>query len=167
MKKYLSMTLIAIVLIMSMTACGKKSAQDIVSDALDLDVSDGVEASNVDTHGGFHNDGITSIVLTFNDDAVLKTIRDNSKWKTFPLDHTVQTLVYGVQDKTSSYGPYLTDDGEPLVPEIRNGYYLLIDRHAEKDKETGADILNRHSFNFDLGIYDTDTDTLYFCRLDT
>lgn len=43
------------------------------------------------------------------------------------------------KDKTGKYGPYLTDnDGKPLVPEIQNGYYLLIDRQVEKDKATGA-----------------------------
>lgn len=95
-------------------------------------------------------------------------IQGNTEWEAFPLDETVQTLVYGAEDETSKYGPYLTDnDGKPLVPEIQNGYYLLIDRQVEKDKATGADILHRSSFNFDLGLYDTDTNTLYFCQLDT
>ena len=62
-------------------------------------------------------------------------------------------------------GPYLTgEEWDPLVPEIREGYYRLIDRHAQAGE---SDILDRHSFNFTLALYDTETDTLYFCELDT
>ena len=32
-------------------------------------------------------------------------------------------------------GPFLTDDsGNPLVPEVQNGYYVLLDRQAEDGK---------------------------------
>lgn len=167
MKKWLSITLISLAIVMSITACGAKRAEDIISEALSLDISSGSEVSNYDTHSG-NGDGVSYIVFRFQDDTVLKEIQDSAEWKAFPLDETVQTLVYGVEYETSQYGPYLTDhDGNPLVPEIQNGYYLLIDRQAEKDKTTGADILQRNSFNFDLGLYDTDTNTLYFCQLDT
>ena len=49
------------------------------------------------------------------------------------------------------------------LPEIQNGYYRLIDRHSDTD--TG--ILDRYSFNFTLGVYDSDTNTLYCCEVDT
>ena len=71
------------------------------------------------------------------------------------------------KDGGGKYGPYLTDqDGNPLIPEIRNGYYRLIDRQIKMGEASGADILHRNSFNFDLGLY-ADTNTLYFCRMDT
>ena len=62
----------------------------------------------------------------------------------------------------------MTDkDGNPLIPEIRNGYYRLIDRQIKKGEAAGADMLHRSSFNFDLGLYDADTNILYFCQRDT
>ena len=62
-------------------------------------------------------------------------------------------------------GPYLTDEeGDLLVPEIREGWYRLIDRHAEAGK---TDLLSRASLNFTLALYDTDTDTLYYFEMDT
>ena len=167
MRKWLSITLIFLVVAVSMTACSTKGTKNIISEALSLDVSSGNEVSNYDTHSG-NGDGISYIVFSFKDDAVLTEIQENAEWKAFPLDEIVQTLVYGVEDETSKNGPYLTDDdGKPLVPKIQNGYYLLIDRQVKKDEATGADILHRSSFNFDLGLYDTDTNTLYFCQLDT
>ena len=94
----------------------------------------------------------------------LDEIKENTEWKPFPLDETVQALVYGVKDETSSIGPFINDgNGNPLVREIQNGYYILIDR--QEDQET--DILDRPSFNVTVGLYDTDTNTLYCCTLDT
>lgn len=163
MKKVLSIAFVVMVLLCVLTACGPKSPKDTVSKELGLDVSAGKIVSDYDTHSG-NGDGTSCIVLSFEDDSVLKEIRANQDWKSFPLDETIQTLVYGVSDETGRMGPFLEDeDGNNLVPEIRNGYYLLIDRHTDKK----TDILHRYSFNFTVGLYDTDSNRLYCCDLDT
>lgn len=162
-KFWAGLAAIAMVLLITFTACQSGSTQKMVSEELGIDVSNGSETSHYDTHGG-NGDGISHIVLQFNDDATLEEISASGEWDTFPLDKTMQALVYGTQTGTTKTGPYLNDgEGNPLVPEIQNGYYRLIDRHS--DKETG--ILERPSFNFTIGLYDTDTNTLYFCKLDT
>lgn len=171
MKKLLTFVLSTFLILNSLTACAPKSSQDIVSKALDLDVSGGSEISYLDTHSG-NGDGISCIVLGFQDDALLEQIKENDDWSSLPLDQTTQALVYGISGETdqTSYqiGPYLSDnEGNSLVPEVENGYYFLLDRQAEEGQATGADILNRGSFNFTFGLYDTDTNTLYFCELDT
>ena len=112
------------------------------------------------------------MVLSFQDDAVLEQIQESVSWHPLPVDQTTQVLVYGLSEETgdASYqiGPYLTDDsGDPLVPEVQNGYYVLLDRQAEDGKAPGSDILDRGSFNFTFGRYDTETDTLHCCGLDT
>ena len=56
------------------------------------------------------------------------------------------------------------DDNDPLIPEIRAGFYRLIDRHAQAGE---TDLLSRASLNFTLALYDTNTNTLYFCEMDT
>ena len=41
------------------------------------------------------------------------------------MDETVQTIVYGISEDTYSIGPFLNDEeGNPIVPEMQNGYYL-------------------------------------------
>ena len=87
------------------------------------------------------------------------------------MDETTQILVYGIsgEENHTAYqiGPHLSDsNGNPLVPEVKDGYYFLLDRQAEDDA-AGKDILERNSFNFTFGLYDTDTNTLYCCELDT
>nr|WP_302666535.1 hypothetical protein [uncultured Agathobaculum sp.] len=158
---------IVLVFVFSLAACGSQEPQEIVSEALGVDASTGSTMSSMDTHSG-NGDGTSFVVLHFDGDEMIKQIKADAAWQPFPLDETVQTLVYGVSDATSSIGPFLTDeDGKALVPEIANGYYRLIDRQVEEDQATGADILNRASFNFTVGLYDTDTNTLYCCELDT
>ncbi len=162
MRKLFGIGLVVLVSLFSLTACGPKT-KDTVSDESGLDVSAGKEVSSYQAYSG-NGDGSSCVALSFDDDKVLEEIKSDTEWKAFPLDETVQTLVYGVSDGTNSTGPYLNDDeGKQMVPEIQNGYYRLIDRHTDKKTE----ILNRNSFNFTLGIYDTDTDTLYWCKLDT
>lgn len=161
----------ATLLLAGLTACKAKTPQDLASEALSLDLSSGSEVSSYDTHSG-NGDGTSCMVLSFQDDAVLEQIQESVSWHPLPVDQTTQVLVYGFSEETGEtswqIGPFLTDDnGNPLVPEVQNGYYVLLDRQAEDGKAPGSDILNRGSFNFTFGLYDTDTDTLYCCELDT
>lgn len=164
MKRIILTIITLLIFTLSLTACGSQDLQNTISKELGLDVSTGKMTSDFDNHGGFHGDGETYIALSFFDSKVLEQIKESAQWKKFPLDQTVRTLIYGISDETSSIGPFLNDEnGNPLVPEILNGYYLFIDRHTDKNK----DILDRSSLNFTLGLYDADTDTLYYCKLDT
>ena len=49
------------------------------------------------------------------------------------------------------------------INKLKPGYYILIDRQTETD----TDILERPSFNFTAGLYDADTNIMYFGKLDT
>ena len=164
--KKLTLLLAAAMLCFVLAACGNPPSQKIVSTELGIDVSGGTELFAEDTHGGFLGDGRTFIALQFDDPSVLDAVKQNSDWKQFPLDETTQTLVYGINsaDEEGQNGPFLSDEqGNALVPDIQNGYYILIDRHTE----TELDILERFSFNFTVGLYDTDHNILYFGALDT
>lgn len=170
-KNVISLIAAAALLLAGLTACKAKTPQDLASEALNLELSAGSKVSSYDTHSG-NGDGTSCIVLSFQDDAVLEQIQASDAWHPLPVDQNTQVLVYGFSEETgeASYqiGPYLTDDsGNPLVPEVQNGYYFFLDRQAENGKAPGSDILNRGSFNFTFGLYDTDTDTLYCCELDT
>ena len=163
MKKLVVLLAVAIMCVSSV-ACRNKTPHEIVSEELGIDVSDGTEMSYEDTHGGFHGDGTTSIVLQFNDNSVADEIKENIKWSEFPIDETTQALVYGLKKENCQYGPFLNDGmGNALMPEIQNGYYILIDRQTEID----TDILERPSFNFTVCLYDADTNIMYFGKLDT
>ena len=86
-----------------------------------------------------------------------------------PLPENLNTLVYGKLNESESEGPYITDnDGNQKFPNIENGYYFFKDRHDEnKNAIDDTNVLNRHSFNFTIAIYNSDTKVLYYYELDT
>ena len=100
---------------------------------------------------------------------MLEQVEQDARWEPLPLDETEQTLAYGISGDWGSMGPYLTDEeGKALLPQVEEGYSLLLDRHQEaKEGEDRAQILERYSFNLTLALYDSGTNTLYFCELDT
>ena len=176
MKKQRILSIMA-ALALLLTACGGgsvRSVQDEIAGALDLDLSGCEVVSSWDDHGGFHGDGTAFAELKCSDSGVLDQIQEDSGWKAFPLDRTARALVYGVREEVGTEetgitayqtGPYVTDDdNDPLIPEIRAGFYRLIDRHAQAGE---TDLLSRASLNFTLALYDTNTNTLYFCEMDT
>ena len=153
-------------------SCARAGDMDEKAKPLGIDISSAEIISEEDDHGGFHGDGTTFIRLDCSGTDIYDQIRNGENWTPFPIDDTVKALVYGIEiregDSLIGIGPYLSDeDNKPLIPEIKNGYYLLIDRQAEEDKASGADILHRASLNFTLGIYDSDTDMLYYFERDT
>lgn len=72
-KPLVALMAIIVVLSIALTACKSESGQNIVSEALGIDVSSGNEVSNYDTHSG-NGDGTSCIALSFNDDTVLEKI---------------------------------------------------------------------------------------------
>lgn len=167
MKKILPAFGCAALLAVLLTACGAKGTQEKAAERLGLDVSSGTILSSYDTHSG-NGDGMSCTTYHFDGAAVRDAIRNSPDWQPFPLDETAQAVVYGVSNGTDRIGPYLGDrEGNPIVPEIQNGFYLLIDRQAGAETPAGRELLLRPSLNLTLGLYDTDTDTFYFCELDT
>lgn len=169
MKKRIFLAGILAGVLLALSSCGAKSPQEQVSKALGIDASAGVVRSSMDTHSG-NGDGTSCIALQFEEDQVVEEIRTNTQWKSFPLDRTVTALVYGVTEGSSQWGPFISDDqgsGTPLVPEIKNGYYCLIDRFQGSDQKADPGLLDRGAFNVTVGLYDTDSHILYCCELDT
>lgn len=137
---------------------------------LGINVSDWAAKYVYDFHPYVNGDGTSVNAYEFTDDNVLNQIRKNPKWKPFPLDETMTIILYGITYETPNgkvtHGPYICHhehDDIPLLPKIQNGYYILIDRYKYDDE----DILERGVYNFSVGVYDTDTDILYYCREDT
>ena len=170
MRKKIGAVLALLLLAAALGGCQRqRAAAKEISDALGVDVSDGEQLAYTDSHGGFHGDGLTFAALKFPDAALADEIKGKEGWKALPLSKNLTAAAYGISDETSSTGPYLTDeDGEPVLPEIENGYYYFQDRHAKSaDAYDDTELLDRASLNFTIALYDVDTDTLYYVKYDT
>lgn len=134
---------------------------------LGINISNATIITDTDSHGGFHGDGITFLVVEFEDDSCLNQIKGNSSWKQLPVNYPVDALLYGTQSGSSFIGPYVTEGGKKLFPKAETGYYYFKDRHTGTGGQGNKDVVNRHSFNFTVALYDEDTQTLYYCEFDT
>lgn len=159
MKKVISAVCIIVVLAFLLGSCGYNDYRSKISKALGIDIPSGAPMKSVDTHGGFNGDGATWVSVGFTSDKnPTEQIKNNHDWKPLPLDEVADVLAHDLKIQL--------DDGEAtLMPEVENGYYIVIDRHSEKNEND--DILGRTSYNFTIAIYDTDANILYYCEFDT
>ena len=159
MKKVISALCIIVVLAFLLGSCGYNDYRSKISKALGIDIPSGAPMKSVDTHGGFNGDGATWVSVGFTSDKnPTEQIKNNHYWKPLPLDEVAYVLALDLNIQL--------DDGEAtLMPEVENGYYIVIDRHSEKNEND--DILGRASYNFTMAIYDTDANILYYCEFDT
>jgi len=163
---------LVMVLLLIMTGCRAEKTNNVLSEiskTIGVDVSAGEVISESDTHGGFHGDGDTVVVIQFADTSFSDQIKDNEEWNAMPLTENLITLVYGIHTETSSIGPMIhSGDNVPVVPEIENGYYYFRDRHSQStDPKDDTNVLNRASYNFTIAIFDVDANILYYLELDT
>ena len=118
-----------------------------------------------DTHGGFHGDGSYYLILdcSQNSNKAHEIIKG---WTELPLSDNLDLAMYGGEKGAVSYGYKFAEDAH--WPTINNGFYKFVDRHSESVNESDdTNLLNRHSFNFSVAIYDLDTETLYYFEIDT
>ena len=96
-------------------------------------------------------------------------MQESDKWNSFPLPEELEKVVYGKTEGNVTTGPYIVDAFDDMrIPEITKGYYYFKDRHSEStDLYDSSPILERHSFNFTILLYDCDTDLLYIIEEDT
>lgn len=136
--------------------CGKSNDLAPLSDQCGIDLSGGSITSSDDTHGGFHNDGCKLVIIQYDDSSITEKMKTNEHWHELPLTDNLSEFMYQ---------PY---DDSLEIPEIENGYYYFIDRHSESNNPyEDTDLLDRHSYNFTIAIFDTDTNSLYFVKYDT
>ena len=159
MKRIFSALCIIIALAFLLGSCGYNDYRSKISKALGIDIPSGAPMKSVDTHGGFNGDGATWVSVGFTSDKnPTEQIKNNHDWKPLPLDEVADVLAHDLKIQL--------DDGEAtLMPEVENGYYIVIDRHSKKNEND--DILGRASYNFTIAIYDTDANILYYCEFDT
>ena len=119
----------------------------------------------LDTHGGFPVDGSHYLILDCSDNKqkALEIIKD---WNKLPLSENLNLVMYGGEKDGVIYGYELAKEAH--IPKIENGYYIFVDSQAKgKDNGDDSELFNRYSLNFEIAIYDCDTDRMYYFEFDT
>ena len=133
-----------------------------ISNNIEIDINKCKIVYENDTHGGFLGDGeyFTRIICSDKIDSEIKT-----KWTILPLDEEV-TKVLNIETCDDSSCKNVFE--RYSISSIENGYYYFLDRHTEsKDNKSLEQLNQRSSYNFSLGIYDSDKKIVYYYELDT
>ena len=144
----------------------KLRALRTIGKTLDLDLSNAELIQYQDSHGGFHGDGETFAVITLPRIAALEAESRMSYgapwWRPLPLTEELERVLYGDGENKALF---LSGIGDPLLPEVKNGWYFFYDEQGTPYVEES--LFSRSSFNFTLAVYDPAHYTLYFFVLDT
>lgn len=164
-------TAIALILLLALliSGCTVMNAQKEVAAAIGAELPQGELLSDTDSHGGFHGDGLEYIVIQFDEDVLKDNVSKLEGWYQLPMSDSIQTLLYGTQSGHNINGPFIHDDaGNPLLPEITNGYYFFQDRFdGAANPYDDSELFTRSAFNLTVAVFDTDTNQLHFLRFDT
>lgn len=143
--------------------------RDEISAMTGLDVSAKATVTYTNNHGGFLGDGATVVTMSFFDGAIEEQIKKSERWHKFPMSTNVSVALYGgTAENGAEWSSVVHDLSDFEVPVITNGYWLFRDRHSDKkDEYDDSEIFSRASFNFVIFVYDADTNTLYYFKIDT
>lgn len=119
--------------------------------------------SEEDTHEGFLGDGSTYLILDCSAKAE-KALDIVSEWNPMPLSENLDLIMYGGSRDGVYYGYELAEEAH--WPKIEHGYYRFVNEQSDNPSDD-SDLFDRHSFNFEIAAYDTDTNLFYFFRFDT
>lgn len=133
-----------------------------------VDLSDGVIRQFIYRHGAF-GDGDTFLAMTFTPEhgAILEAdLAQTDGWHPLPVHDIVEKIFF------TKSGYCRDDNGENRVPRVENGWFFFRDmfnvQHGEDDENQWTlEGRSRLPGNFDAGIYDSDTDTLYLFEFDS
>lgn len=165
MKKQFTYVILLAIFVYSLTGCFPHSINKEISNSLGINIPLFLKIEYEDSHGGFHGDGVTLAKVQLESKhakKILSAIKDNDHWKLIPLSENVEREIYGGEDYESNLAKKLG------MPKIQNGYWIFIDRYNGENKVTdGEGLFPRYSANYTVGIYDADSDTLYYCKFDS
>ena len=167
-----------LILVLCLTAACSASPGDgltALCRSSELDLSAAEVVSDQNGHGGFHGDGTRLTVLAFKEGPDAAAL-EGAGWKPLPLDETTEIAVFGVTTMETgeneatevTVGPYIPyEEGMEPIPRVLHGYGFFEDRYPSDGPEKEKAFLDRGAFNFTVALYDSDTDTLYYCEVDT
>lgn len=157
------MLLMCLVILLCLTACA--GGTNISKDYFGFSKSDFTVVEEADTHGGFHGDGSYHLILDCADNRE-KALGNINGWKELPLSENLGLIMYGGEKDGVHYSYNLAEEAN--LPEVKDGYYCFYDRQSKNtDSSSDAILFSRHSFNFSLAVYDSDTDRMYYFEFDT
>lgn len=154
MKKFLSaVCIIALTVIAAVvfTGCDPIKPQHIFSSNTEVTLPKYEFVTKIDTRGDFLGDGELVYIFQFNEEngKTLETrVQAAEHWQPLPMTETLNYLVYE------------HFDGE--IPRVQTGYYFFYDQQNESYTVPEDFIEQSYSYDFVIGMYDSQSRTAYY-----
>lgn len=169
MRKHYIPLLILVAIIINITACSSQSIHTHISQVIGVPIHESTEIEYEDNHGGFHDEGIITAVIKFDEiegEKVQSDILKSMEWTDLPLSENLSLMMYGGERNTIHYNHNLAEVFD--MPNVTHGYYFFLNRHPNSlSPHNDKDIFDQASFNFTLAIYDVDRNIMYYLEFDT
>lgn len=170
-KKLLAVCAVLLVVLFAGNVYEKSDAAKLkrLSETLGVPLKGGQILQYEDSHGGLLGDGIKRVVIQFSDLRTLEAIHEDEHWEKLPFTQNLEIIAHGKQMDGFYRAPLIeNEDGTPFLPETEDGWFWFMDRYSEStDPWDDSEVLNRHSYNFTLAVYDVQTNRLYYAQMDT
>lgn len=119
----------------------------------------------IDTHGGFFNDGEAIFRAKLNNkqsEKLINEIQNNSNWNQLPLPEELAYFqLFTIDNKTNIF---------KIPTDAKHGYWFFKNRqnpiYSQYDYNTYMSE-DRHSSNHSIAFFDTESNTLYYYGIDT
>ncbi|MBQ6293943.1 MAG: hypothetical protein IJK77_08835 [Lachnospiraceae bacterium] len=158
-----SMRLLILLLTLCFTLSGCGVTVNIHKVYMGFNKDDYTIVAEEDTHGGFLGDGSYYLILDCSANAE-KALDIVKEWNPMPLSENLDLIMYGGERDNVIYGYELAEEAH--WPKIEHGYYKFKDEQSD-DPADDSGLFDRYSYNFEIAVYDTDTDFFYFFKFDT
>ena len=149
--------LLLLIFIFILTGCNINK-KNYISKMIELDISNCKIETYIDTHQGFLGDGDSFAKINCS-----SKINISKNYKELPLSDSIKEVLDMEQcnqdDCKNVFSKY-------NIPTIENGYYYFKDRNS-KNIYDDSTLNNRSSYNFNIAIYDTLNNIIYYYELDT
>ena len=143
-----------------LAACANTpDALQALCDGAGLDLKAARFLSDDDSHGGFHGDGVRLAAVSFDAAADTARLADAEGWSALPLPEELAGVLYEGME-----GIYPSD---ARIPRVEHGCWYFRDRFDPQSPDSGKPLAERGAYNFTAALYDADTQTLYYCEVDT
>ena len=128
---------------------------DVVSECLEIRISENAEIEYIDTHDSFLGDGETLIEIR--DDNLLAKIKNSPNWKSNSDEYTSK-IINLKEDISRKHNE---------ISKVQNYYWIFKNFYNNKNKLQYVEQIESIGSRYLFGIYDIDNNVLYYYHWDS
>lgn len=123
---------------------------DVISEYLEIKISENVKIEYKDTHNSFHGDGET--LMEIRDDNLLAKIKSSPNWK-INSDEYTSKIINLKEDISKNHNE---------ISKVQNYYWIFKNFYNDENKLQYVEQIESIGSRYLFGIYDIDNNVLYY-----